>query len=77
MLLILLEQLWLSEGNISLANCCLRLYGQMILWPYLSAFNNPLFYEWRKKTDKHKVMKAIIKSFFFQSALHLGFFQRN
>lgn len=73
MLLILLEQLWLSEGDISLANCCLRLCGQMTLWQYLSTFNNPLFYEWRKKIDK--VMKTIIKRFFLSQLLIYEFFR--
>lgn len=31
----------------------------------------------RKQTNKDKVMKAIVKRLFFQSALNLGIFQSN
>lgn len=52
MLLILLEQHWLSEGDISLAKCCFRLYGQMTLWKYLAGFNLLIYGGGGKQTNK-------------------------
>lgn len=49
----------------------------MTLWQYLAAFNNPLFYKWGKKTDKHAIkVTDLFKSFLFESSLlNLGIFK--
>lgn len=78
MLLILLEQHWLSEGDTSLAKCCFRLYGQMTLWQYLAAFNPLIYGGGKNRQTKTHIMKAtdLFKSSYVKSALlNLGIFK--